>query len=834
MLYKINKLRQLKLRVGGVVFPIIGIKPTIFLQTHFCQCRTLASKIAKYDVRSRRLKNSKPKIFTLERAPKGSIKANFELFVPIFQNLNPYLHADEIRNFIKLTVEAHNWLVINTGIAQATKDWKAITNYCINLLEGRNPKTLFRVSLGRVDGWPKLLTHLRPLFHRIRDSKKLQLSSVEIAETHRFLRTLFKLNRVCYDYIDLDVTGIGETFRVPEDIVKEFEEFLLQKYPEPLLKDPSSLDIIPLSGQANGPNSLPKRETAIAEAYAIVNSHWIHKFTEYCVATENMDFLEYVKHLSSLYSEETNIPLDQIILRKLVAIPDKGNKSRVIAICDIFTQMLLNSLERFVIECTSRNFPNNSAFMSHVEGFNKIKKLPKEIQEELISLDAEAWTDNLPARLQFLNLRAKVGPKLAQAWQSLAVTCDWHIGNSGKTVRYGKGQGMGTKGSFVIAQDTNLEFLEFILLKEYSYKFIPNKCRPFFLEVGDDMVIQDPLNLVGDWFESIGVPINAHKSKYSVGGVSHIEFVSRNLTNGLDTSIISPTLIVRARRQKFLLPTLVSHLNERINNPFNFTSFLREIGIPDKEMHKLCFLSSVYELASSNISIPFTEFDDSINEICMQQFSIAMIYEIGKYYHDNVTNSSFRDLRIGAAKADLLKTQFELNGGDIWTYAISRSLDLNQVEFLYTGSKIRNISSEKHTDGLTYVPSLCIKPNEHGYLYASQELIEILLKMHMSQIQSFVRLKSIARLCGLAERSSTANVHLFKFLNSCLSTYKTGIPDGSEILIYLEYLQLDNTFSGLIKQKCNAPFTHMPISNLVTKLDEVTTLEDTTVSSSIT
>jgi hypothetical protein len=278
----------------------------------------------------------------------------------------------------------------------------------------------------------------------------------------------------------------------------------------------------------------------------------------------------------------------------------------------------------------------------------------------------------------------------------------------------------------------------------------------------------------------------------------------------------------------------VSHLNERINNPFDFTSFLREIGIPDKEIRKLCFLSSVYELASSNVSIPFTEFDDSINEICMQQFSIAMIYEIGKYYHDNVTNSSFRDLRIGAAKADLLKTQFELNGGDIWTYASSKSLDLNQVEFLYTGSKIRKISSEKHTGGLTYVPSPCIKPDEHGYLYASQELIEILLKMHMSQIQSFVRLKSIARLCGLAERSSTANVHLFKFLNSCLSTYKTGIPDGSEILIYLEYLQLDNTFSGLIKQKCNAPFTHMPISNLVTKLDEVTTLEDTTVSSSIT
>lgn len=83
---------------------------------------------------------------------------------------------------------------------------------------------------------------------------------------------------------------------------------------------------------------------------------------------------------------------------------------------------------------------------------------------------------------------------------------------------------MGTKGSFVIAQLTNLLFVEFLLEKHYG-----SDHSLFFTEVGDDMVVEDPgFHLKGE-FEDIGVPINAAKTKHSTVEGSFVEFVSRNM-----------------------------------------------------------------------------------------------------------------------------------------------------------------------------------------------------------------------------------------------------------------------------------------------------------------
>jgi len=48
------------------------------------------------------------------------------------------------------------------------------------------------------------------------------------------------------------------------------------------------------------------------------------------------------------------------------------------------------------------------------------------------------------------------GHNIAMAWKHLAVDCLWKLGSSHRYIKYGKGQGMGTKGSFAIAQLTNL------------------------------------------------------------------------------------------------------------------------------------------------------------------------------------------------------------------------------------------------------------------------------------------------------------------------------------------------------------------------------------------
>lgn len=103
------------------------------------------------------------------------------------------------------------------------------------------------------------------------------------------------------------------------------------------------------------------------------------------------------------------------------------------------------------------------------------------------------------------------------------MTCPWNVGNSSNTIKYGKGQGMGTKCSFAIAQLTNNLFIKFCYNKYY-----PELSNPTNVNVGDDMALQDPEDMMSSAFERIGVPINKHKTKSKTRLGSFVEFVSRN------------------------------------------------------------------------------------------------------------------------------------------------------------------------------------------------------------------------------------------------------------------------------------------------------------------
>jgi len=58
----------------------------------------------------------------------------------------------------------------------------------------------------------------------------------------------------------------------------------------------------------------------------------------------------------------------KIILRKLTSFPDSGNKSRVIAISDYWTQSSLVPIEKLVISVTKELYSKNIAFYGHSAG----------------------------------------------------------------------------------------------------------------------------------------------------------------------------------------------------------------------------------------------------------------------------------------------------------------------------------------------------------------------------------------------------------------------------------------------------------------------------------
>jgi len=489
---------------------------------------------------------------------KGTIKSNLALMVPIFKPLTHHSEED-LKYFFTKMVETHNQLIINLGVIYGTKHYKAICQYCLLLCEGHRPTNVDRVSIGKVDKWPKIFGFLRPVYHSIVPTLSGKVQEPEIrAENLRLLQTLFKVNKVCSDYSELDVENLQRTFELSREWEDSFVEYLQDTMGDTPPIETNSFRIDGFLGNKKGPNGITKVNSAGMEAAKLLSSPLHKNFKLFCEITDNLAFYEYfLQYAERFNANNPNFDLDKVKLRKLVAVPDVGNKSRTVAICDVWTQMLLEPFEKVLKHKMSQEFSEKSAYFNHAQGFTDVNTL--ECRDDTISIDAEAWTDNFPARVQYLVVKQRFGQQFAVAWQAMAITCRWNVGNTDHTIKYGKGQGMGTKGSFMAASYSDHHVIE------HTYKSHYGQILPY-MKVGDDLVVTDPENIFREMYNSIGVPINKSKTKGVAPNGHFLEFVSRNSWNGYDYSAISAKLVAKTLKQPFYIPTLVGHLEERLPN----------------------------------------------------------------------------------------------------------------------------------------------------------------------------------------------------------------------------------------------------------------------------
>jgi hypothetical protein len=491
-------------------------------------------------------------------------KTRFDVLSEHMENKLHHLKGGKhtLRNLITLTTEAHDKYIRNHGVVEGTKKWKAIVTYALNLLEGRNPENPGWVSTGKVNKWPTKLVHLLPTYIFISDNIGKKEHETEIKYSFQWINTLLKLNRVCHANSELldAVASIEASFRLDPKALNSFQAFCRKKFaPTRESITLTDIDFGLFLGPSNGPNGDLKLNSALGEAASLRETpEYYLAVKELCTITGNKDFLSFFEQCSMRMRNAPSLYRD-IKLRKLVAIPDKANKSRVIAICDFWTQSILSSIENIIIHITEKLYGNQIAYFSHEEGWKDIMNQPPEVQEQLVSLDATSWTENFPASYQYIVMVSIFGQKLANAWKVLAVDCSWSIPGLKRTIKFNKGQGMGTKASFAIAQLTNLVFIEHQFQELYGLEY-----GSYYLKkVGDDEVIQDPQLKFVDAYNSIGVPINMSKSKFKTSNGNFIEFVSRNSWNNLDYSVISPSLISKYLRNDFYLPVLYDHIRQR-------------------------------------------------------------------------------------------------------------------------------------------------------------------------------------------------------------------------------------------------------------------------------
>lgn len=183
---------------------------------------------------------------------------------------------------------------------------------------------------------------MRTIFIFIKDNVNNDENATLVANSMRYLLTLFKINRVKSDYSELNVKNLKLSFKIPSDVYNSFEHYARKRL-EDIPKKEVDLTAIPIFGSANGPNASPKLDSADSEAYKIVFvdkeiKGYLYDLIDH---TANYGFKNYIESRAESFKkflkeqpEKSKIVCENIYLRKLQSIPDRGNKSRVIAMCD--------------------------------------------------------------------------------------------------------------------------------------------------------------------------------------------------------------------------------------------------------------------------------------------------------------------------------------------------------------------------------------------------------------------------------------------------------------------------------------------------------------------
>lgn len=479
-------------------------------------------------------------------------------------------------------------LVQNHGFDDGAKRYKIIKDYTMALVEGRhveNPGWLATSEKFKVPSQlGKDFIQLIVDYLRCTDSDKRK-------KYYQVILTILSIVRIIEGLSGSDYKTITEkASTIDSTLLEEFEEFVideiqdaqyfLEEYEEDSIEENQ---IFPMTFNVtkNGPNGRPKLETAIQEAICLVDSKLFKPFTICCRELNEDSIADYLLGLYEEYKPQIGPEFElesfvkKVHLRKLVEVPDAGFKTRVVAISDFWTQLLLRKLFLIVRRYKRAMFQGFDFVDNQDLGFSLMTDFTNRcLNNEKITLsdgsqmtldakhlksyDISSWTDRFHRDLQKIVMKNLISPSLSEAWAQLVVHCNWYYPRLNRTVKYGQGQGMGTQGSFEIASFTDHLFLKFIKSKS-SLRLYEGE---WYGKVGDDLWVYDPDGTVKEYYEKINLPINLSKSKVFSNGDSYMEFCSRTLVNGTDCSRISPKIVSKSRDFRYI-PNLLGLCSSR-------------------------------------------------------------------------------------------------------------------------------------------------------------------------------------------------------------------------------------------------------------------------------
>jgi hypothetical protein len=169
----------------------------------------------------------------------------------------------------------------------------------------------------------------------------------------------------------------------------------------------------------------------------------------------------------------------EVVLRKLVIIPDKEGKTREIAIGDYWTQCALKPLNNKIF----RIFQSIEQDCTHQQTKHLGKIVPRE-GSSYHSIDLTAFSDRFPIKLEHLILSVWLGKEYADSWKHMMV--GYPLESPIGPIVYGTGNPMGFYSSWATASLAH-HFIIWKACKQANRNW--RRC-PYML-LGDDIVICD-------------------------------------------------------------------------------------------------------------------------------------------------------------------------------------------------------------------------------------------------------------------------------------------------------------------------------------------------------
>jgi len=256
-------------------------------------------------------------------------------------------------------------------------------------------------------------------------------------------------------------------------------------------------------------------------------------------------------------STEACQPVDAI-LGRLHAIEEWGGKTRIVAIVDYWTQMVLtplhNTINHFLRNLEMDGTFDQDSMAETVRGWTGTSGL------EVNSFDLTAATDRLPISLQVNILEHLTGShNLARMWKEILTCRDFYC-QDGSKVRYATGQPMGARSSFPMLALTHHFIVQHAaeLNKVHGYTS--------YRILGDDntMCRNDVSSSYLAIMGYLGVPVNLSKSVICrADGLSAAEICKRIFIEGVEYTTISVKLLAKVARDGKLAPTLQDDLSKR-------------------------------------------------------------------------------------------------------------------------------------------------------------------------------------------------------------------------------------------------------------------------------